>query len=449
MRLFRSVSDSFALYGYSIMNRLIALAVTAASVVASAGLAAPWIEELPPGFYVTDLSYDGTAAAGNIVGDGSYETFRWTHATGVEPLGFATVPAIGVGGGSPDISYNGTQISASILSSDNHLTLGLWDIGSGWAEAFPPVPSFVIAQDQAYGSAWGLSGDGRLLTGYYLTSNLPSRVQGCGWSITGGLQDFESPRARVNAASYNGSVVGGWEDSGLGPWFPTVWRDGTKHFLSDALGSTQVQSLSIDGTFAVGMGLDEFGAQQSAALWRWNGTEYETVFAGYLPDIVYSWGAAWFTSVTDDGRMAVGSNRLAFNPGQGVRAIIWTPENGLLEGNDFLASIGVELPEHFSLSDFQSVSPDGSVIAAAGFNDEFGTFQTILIHLREPCAADFNSDRQVEDTDFVLFASAYDVLDCSDPLMPLRCPADINRDGMVDDVDFVLFAGAYDALLCP
>jgi len=434
------------------MNRLITVAISAASVVASAGLAAPWIEELTPGFYVTDLSYDGTAAAGNVVGDLSYETFRWTQASGVVRLGQATVPAIGVGGGSPDISYDGNQVSASILSSDNHQTLGIWDVNTGWSEAFPPVPSFVYSQDQTYGSAWGLSGDGRLLTGYYITTNLSSHVQGCGWSPTGGLQDFESPRARVNAASYDGSVVAGWEDNAAvwhGSWSPTVWRDGTKYFLSDPLGTTQVHSLSIDGTFAVGMGLDEYGAQQSAVIWRWNGAGYDTVFAGYHPDTVYTWGAAMMTSVTDDGTIAVGSNRLAFNPNQGVRAIIWTPETGLLDGSDYLASIGVDMPEAFELRDFQSVSPDGSVIAAAGINAEVGEFQTILIHLREPCPADLNSDRLVEDSDFVLFANAYDMLDCSDPSMPLRCPSDINRDGMVDDADFVLFASAYDALLCP
>jgi len=430
------------------MNRLITVAVSAASVVASAGLAAPWIEELAPGFYVTDLSYDGTAAAGNIVGDYSYETFRWTAATGAVPLGQASVPAIGVGGGSPDISYDGKSVSASILSSDSNLTLGLWNQETGWLEAFPPAPEFVMIQDQAYGSAWGLSGDGNSVVGYYYRT--PSyHVQPCAWSQQNGLIDFDSPRARLNAASYDGSVVAGWEDSGLGPWFPMVWRDGTKYFLSDALGSTQVHSLSLDGTFAVGMGLDEYNAQQSAVIWRWNGAGYDTVFAGYHPDIVYSWGAAMFTSVTDDGNIAVGTTRLAFNPNQGVRAIIWTPETGLLDGGEFLDSIGVNLPENFELRDFQSVSPDGSVIAAAGINYDFSTFQTILIHLHEPCPADFNSDRMVEDSDFVLFANAYDMLDCSDQSMPLRCPSDMNRDGFVDDADFVLFASAYDMLLCP
>ncbi len=65
------------------------------------------------------------------------------------------------------------------------------------------------------------------------------------------------------------------------------------------------------------------------------------------------------------------------------------------------------------------------------------------------CPADLNSDSLVEDTDFVLFAAAYDILDCADPSMPAGCPADLNYDGLVDDTDFVIFAAAYDQLLCP
>ncbi|MGH7242739.1 MAG: IPT/TIG domain-containing protein [Phycisphaerales bacterium] len=65
------------------------------------------------------------------------------------------------------------------------------------------------------------------------------------------------------------------------------------------------------------------------------------------------------------------------------------------------------------------------------------------------CPSDLNGDSVVDDADFVLFASAYDLLDCSDGSMPPGCPADMNRDGFVDDSDFTLFATAYDVLVCP
>lgn len=58
-----------------------------------------------------------------------------------------------------------------------------------------------------------------------------------------------------------------------------------------------------------------------------------------------------------------------------------------------------------------------------------------------PCPADLNLDGQVDDIDFVTFASAYD--EFTSPL------GDFNDDGFTDDADFVLFAGAYDSFVCP
>jgi len=68
---------------------------------------------------------------------------------------------------------------------------------------------------------------------------------------------------------------------------------------------------------------------------------------------------------------------------------------------------------------------------------------------RAPCPGDLNSDGYVDDSDFVVFVSGYDTLDCADPAMPANCPADLNFDGFVDDADFVIFVGAYNALVCP
>ncbi len=84
------------------------------------------------------------------------------------------------------------------------------------------------------------------------------------------------------------------------------------------------------------------------------------------------------------------------------------------------------------------------IISSADFS-----FVSPLTLIVAPCSADFNSDNVVDDADFAAFATAYNILDCLDPLMPVGCPADINADAFVDDSDFVLFADAYNALLCP
>lgn len=72
-----------------------------------------------------------------------------------------------------------------------------------------------------------------------------------------------------------------------------------------------------------------------------------------------------------------------------------------------------------------------------------------LIPSVDTCPGDLNCDVVVDDMDFVIFASAYNILVCEDPAMPLGCPADLNNDGLVDDGDFVIFVGAYNELVCP
>ena len=74
---------------------------------------------------------------------------------------------------------------------------------------------------------------------------------------------------------------------------------------------------------------------------------------------------------------------------------------------------------------------------------------TVLGTIVAACPGDLNGDNVVDDTDFVLFATAYDLFDCADPSMPAGCPSDLNDDDAVDDADFVQFASAYDAFLCP
>jgi len=57
------------------------------------------------------------------------------------------------------------------------------------------------------------------------------------------------------------------------------------------------------------------------------------------------------------------------------------------------------------------------------------------------CRADLNRDNLVDDSDFVLFATAYDTF--------VTNSADFTGDAMTDDYDFVIFAEAYDQLSCP
>jgi len=112
------------------------------------------------------------------------------------------------------------------------------------------------------------------------------------------------------------------------------------------------------------------------------------------------------------------------------------------------------------------LSGGGGTIAGAGFRASITIGQTLASApvystggdlklatgfwaAAKQCPADLNTDGFVDDSDFVLFAAAYDLLLCSDSAMPAGCSADLNGDTLVEDSDFVSFAEAYNELICP
>ena len=410
--------------------------------------AAPTVTYIPSGFMVGSLSFDGTAGAGNVVGDNSYETFRWTVSGGTERLGLASFPAISRASGTPNVSYNGKRVSASILSSDYQLTQGLWDVNTGWTETMPASPPGGGLVDDGYGSAWGLSGNGEHLTGFFWTPSY--RATASSWSPSGGmiaLGQSDGRSARANAANYDGSVCGGWEENSWGSWMPRAWRNGVKYELNnDDGGVNMVEGISGSGDILVGSCRDDELEINVATIWRWNGASYDTDRVGALPYFLQNQTTAEFTGVSNDGSIAVGFHMMIWGTMEGI---VWTPATGLVSAADFFTGAGLALPDTYQISDCSAVSADGSTIAVSVNDTETFEFFTAIIRLRAVCPGDLNNDGIVDDADFVSFAAQYDILDCADGAMPGYCRADINNDGLVEDVDFVLFVQAYDQLVCP
>lgn len=420
----------------------------AALTLSSLALAAPSVSYVQSGYLLSSLSYDGTAGAGNVTGDYSYETFRWTVAGGAERLGLASLPVISRASGTPNVSYNGKRVSASILSSDYQLTQGLWDITTGWTETMPLAPEGGALIDDGYGSAWGLSGNGRHLTGFFWSADY--RAHASSWSASGGmvaLGQTEGASARANAANYDGSVSGGWEENEWGSWMPRAWRNGVKFELNnDDGGVNMVECVDGSGDMLVGSCRDNELEINVAAIWRWNGTSYDTQLVGALDYFSPNQTTAAFLGVSNDGGIAVGYHMFSWGNMEGM---VWTPATGLVSAAAYFASVGVVLPDTYMILDCAAVSADGSTIAATVMDTETFDVFTMLVRLRQVCPGDVNNDGQVDDADFVSFAAQYDTLDCADPAMPGYCRADMNNDGAVDDVDFVSFAQAYDQLVCP
>jgi hypothetical protein len=101
--------------------------------------------------------------------------------------------------------------------------------------------------------------------------------------------------------------------------------------------------------------------------------------------------------------------------------------------------------------DFHAVCPAATTpfCMNKGVRFNWSPVLTVTYRYRTSCVGDLNCSGTVDDSDFSIFATAYDTLVCTDPAMPSGCPSDFNRDGFVDDTDFVGFVTSYDRLVCP
>lgn len=110
--------------------------------------------------------------------------------------------------------------------------------------------------------------------------------------------------------------------------------------------------------------------------------------------------------------------------------------SGLFDGYDF-----APLPIGSALYNYgDSNATNGFVYGPLGIRFSFAGSTN--------CPGDLNFDFQVDDSDFIIFIAAYNILDCADPAMPAGCSSDLNHDGVVDDQDFVEFVVRYNRLLC-
>ncbi len=143
--------------------------------------------------------------------------------------------------------------------------------------------------------------------------------------------------------------------------------------------------------------------------------------------------------------MTVPSGPLRFNSfGQVIATGVGTNTGFYNEGKWYDLRSLVQLPSDVTLSLLLDINDLGQVVASGKRGNSSRLF---VLTLQAPCPADFNNDGMIDDTDYGIFALAYDVFEC--PAAPAECPADLNLDGLVDDADFALFLLSYDFSMCP
>lgn len=407
-------------------------ALALCAVISTAASAQDVQFELLYDIYPLDMSADGSVIVGN---DASFDALRWTQATGNVPLGRGT-SSLDIGAGSPDISDDGTRISATITTDDGlHATQGVWTEGIGWEALMPPPPADGGLLDNAYGSAWGLSGDGNHVVGlYWRPGNAATGLAHASFSeMDGSITDLGSSMkdSRANHANYDGSVVVGWDTAHtFGYWSPTVWEDGVLTHLNTNEGWAMATHVTPDGNIIGGYTYNETWLRGEATVWHRNGNNWDETILGVVPGTV---NTAAVRSMTPDGSIIVGYNE--YN-NAAVSGFIWTAESGMEDIVDWLTDRGVVIPSFLYILDVTAISADGTIIAGIGVNNANGAPIGFRIDTAPPCPADINEDGSLDFFDVSAFLALYSAQD-------LR--ADFTGDGFFDFFDVSAFLTAFGA----
>jgi uncharacterized membrane protein len=314
----------------------------------------------------TGINADGRVVVGNM--NGTFEAFRWTPLTGIQPLGRSSSWA-GVQAGTPDVSSDGLYVSATISSLDStYATMGRWTEGVGWEECLPPLPPDGGLLGDSYASAWGISDDGKTVVGLYWR---PGQANGTAHAVywteaTGAISLGSSVgNSRANDANADGSVIVGWDEAPFGNWQPTLWAGGSLTHLSTYDAFHEAEAVTADGKMVVGQSYNPATNADVAAIWRFNGSTWVEQQIGSLPGTFPGYGFTKCMDVTPDGSIVVGYNRFDFAPAPAT-GFMWTQAGGMVNIETFLTSNGVTLPAQFDILGLNGISDDGKVLCGVG-----------------------------------------------------------------------------------
>lgn len=335
--------------------------------------------------YGLKVSNDGTVVAGNTVG--SFSAFRWTQATGLVDLGRSAAEMVGSSAGTPGMSFDGTIVASTIGSADSaYHTVGLWTLGQGWNQLAPPVPAGGGVQDKGLASVWGLSGDGRNVVGLYNRPGPGGRAHAFRWRQDTGMIDLGATpgrASRANGASYDGSVIAGWnEHATYGYRQPCAWVDNTLMPLGLVDDIGEAAAVSSTGEWVGGFDKNDQSMPREAALWHWDGSSFsDTQILGSVPGTDPN-GIATVRAVTADGKMAIGYNSFGGDPFE-TTGFIWTDSTGCMDVLFWLAEHGIEVDPNFDIKSLEAMTPDGKTIIGFGQTTNGPPFvlKTFRIHL--------------------------------------------------------------------
>jgi probable HAF family extracellular repeat protein len=319
------------------------------------------------------VSDDGSVVVG-VSGAGIFQNaFRWTPATGMQPLG---TPAGFTGTGNVEISADGSTIAASFYSPDSPTAVPSrayrWTPGGGFVAL-----GTLGGRPQDHSAAMAVSADGSVIVGQ--SGNANADVEAFRWTAAGmtGL-GFAPPSSRFSWAldvTPDGSTVVGGSNGSNGNLHHFRWtpQSGmvTLSEPPDILYS-KAEAVSDDGHVVVGSA--SVGSPQGSA-YRWTesgGLKLLRVAPGDAKEIA--------RDVSGDGNIVVGDAQFG--------AFIWDPLHGMRSLRDVLITeygLGPQLAG-WTLGSAEAISSDGRAIVGGGTNPA-GQYEAFLAVLPEPSAA--------------------------------------------------------------
>ncbi len=397
-----------------------------------------WLVGWPPGGTasgVRALSQDGHVAGGAsfIPGQVKSAAFRWTASTGRDDWGLL-----------PGMPYY-TPVQASDGSGQivaGYMTVeGLPGerpyrrVGDGPLENLGTLPG----QTRCY--AWGMSGDGSVVVGHAENGTWTDAYgEAFRWTLAAGMMGlgYLYPNGTLSKAygvSRDGKTIVGTSQS-FGPGGPQgafVWTEAAGMVVLPWLptapfASESARAVNADGTVVVGKSPSAGGWSHAV---RWTPTGIEDLVS---PTYSAVHGIAY--AVCDDGSIVGGT---VFPSGNDL-AFVWTPELGMLNAADYLASHGVTVPVDYTLRSIRAISGDGLTIA--GDARSFLTSQIVGFVATIPgklCIPDCDASSALDIDDFICFQTRFAI---DDPY------ADCDSSGALDIDDFICFQTLF-SVGCP
>lgn len=320
------------------MPRYLLLAALAAA--SPAALAATFISIDLPGSLLSALSENGCVAAGGVLG-GKPAGFRWTAASGVEPL----KNAIAVHG----LSSSGAFVAGSTLDGMQREVAGYWD-AAGALHPIAAMPGLEtvgsISQAHAISDEPRIVGSARRPGGTRIAYE---------WTAADGMHALpfagRGREFRAIAISDDGHRIAGWGRNG-DQLQPLGWSDGRPLPMTTA-GDT-------------GTGEILGGSRDAEALVGWLGDSNAGAAAVYLESGIQRLAApatvVRLQASSNDGKVLVGDS----GAGEDRTPWVWLEREGFVTLADLLARRHARIPRDWRPLALTAVSADGRRLGGWG-----------------------------------------------------------------------------------